>query len=63
MGIVNEVEKVEQNVYLPTVLKILGAAVLAITVWKGVHGFFPTAGVLIGGAMLVVGGFFNKIYK
>lgn len=63
MGIVSEVDKIEQDVYLPTVLKILGAVVLGITVWKGVHGFFPTTGVLVGGAMLLVGGMFNKIYK
>jgi len=116
MGIVSEVDKIEQNVYLPFVLRVLGIAVLAITVWKGVHGgfptagliagalllladavagarleklfaglralvrvvalfilavtiwkgvhgFFPTTGVIIGGAMLLVGGMFNKIYK
>lgn len=63
MSLGQEFEKVESATYFPTVLKIVGAAILAITVWKGVHGFFPTAGVLIGGAMLLVGSMFNKIYK
>ena len=63
MGIVNEVDKVESLINLPLVLRILGIVVLGVTIWKGVHGFFPTAGVLVGGAMVLVGGMFNKIYK
>jgi hypothetical protein len=63
MSFTQEVEKVEGIVWLPFTLRLVGSAILAITVWKGVHGFFPTAGVLIGGAMLLVGSFFNKIYK
>jgi len=26
---------------VPQVLQVVGVAVFAITVWKGVHGFFP----------------------
>lgn len=63
MGIVSEVDKVESLVNLPFVLRLIGCVVLGITIWKGVHGFFPTAGVLVGGAMVLVGGMFNKIYK
>jgi hypothetical protein len=57
------VDKVESIVNLPTVLKVIGFVILAITVWKGVHGFFPTAGILVGGLMLLAGELFNKIYK
>ncbi|HZT71218.1 MAG TPA: hypothetical protein VFC10_15920 [Terriglobia bacterium] len=57
------VDKLESVVYLPFVLRVVGIGILAVTIWKGVHGFFPTAGILTGGAMLLVGGMFNKIYK
>lgn len=63
MSFTTEVEKVESFVNLPFVLKVLGVVLIGITIWKGVHGFFPTAGLLIGAAMLFVGGEFNKIYK
>jgi hypothetical protein len=63
MSFGEEVDKVESIVNLPTVLKVIGFVILAITVWKGVHGFFPTAGILVGGLMLLAGELFNKIYK
>src|SRR5258708_39686626 len=49
--------------FLPVLLRIVGGLILAITVWKGVHGVFPSAGIIIFGLMLLVGGMFNKIYK
>lgn len=55
--------KLENTVYLPFTLRLASCVILGITVWKGVHGFFPTAGVLIGGAMVLVGGMFSKIYR
>lgn len=57
------IQKLESIVNLPVVLKILGFVVLGITVWKGVHGFWPTTGILTGGAMLLVGMLFDKIYR
>lgn len=63
MGIIGEVDKVESLINLPLVLRIFGIVVLGVTIWKGVHGFFPTTGILVGGLMLLVGGMFNKIYK
>ncbi|HLZ93358.1 MAG TPA: hypothetical protein VKQ28_16760 [Candidatus Acidoferrum sp.] len=63
MGIVGEVDKVETLINLPLVLRIVGIVVLGLTIWKGVHGFFPSAGIFVGGLMLLVGGMFNKIYK
>lgn len=48
---------------LPKIAQVLGALIIAITIWKGVHGFFPTTGTLTGGLALLVGGMFNKIYK
>jgi hypothetical protein len=63
MSFVSEVDKVESFVNLPLVLKVLGVVVLVLTVWKGVHGFFPTFGLIAGAAMIFVGGEFNKIYR
>lgn len=47
---------------LPLVMQILGAVVLGITVWKGVHGiwtFMLIAGVLL----LYIGKHFNAVYN
>ena len=63
MGLSETIAKVEAAVNLPVVLRIVGIFLLGITIWKGVHGFWPTAGILIGGAMLLVGGMFSRIYK
>jgi len=63
VGLSETIAKVEAAVNLPVVLRIVGIFLLGITIWKGVHGFWPTAGILIGGAMLLVGGMFSKIYK
>jgi hypothetical protein len=44
--------------YLPTikrVAKILGVAMLVLTVWKGVHGFFPTAGIIAAAVLYGLG--------
>jgi hypothetical protein len=63
MGFSSTIDKIESVVNLPFALKIAGAAILLLTVWKGVHGFFPTAGLIVGAAMLFVGGEFNKLYR
>jgi len=63
VGLSETIAKVEAAVNLPVVLRIVGIFLLGITIWKGVHGFWPTAGILIGGAMLLVGGMFSRIYK
>lgn len=57
------IERLDEAINLKFTVTLIGAAILGITVWKGVHHFWPTAGALIGGAMLLVGSFFNKIYK
>lgn len=49
--------------FLPILFRIVGGLVLAVTIWKGVHGFLPSAGIIVFGLMLLVGGMFNKIYK
>jgi hypothetical protein len=44
--------------YLPAikkVAKVVAVAVVAVTVWKGVHGFFPTFGILLGAALYGLG--------
>ena len=43
--------------YLPTikrVAKVLAVAVMAITIWKGVHGVFATAGIISGAALYII---------
>lgn len=52
-----------EYVKLPTVLQVVGVAVFGITVWKGVHGFFPSSGLIAGGAMAYVGKHFAGLYK
>jgi hypothetical protein len=56
-------QKVESVVNLPVVLKIAGAVVLGLTAWKGVHGFFPTFGIVAGGLTILAGSMFSKIVK
>lgn len=63
MGFSSAIDKLESIINLPFGLKVVGAAILLITIWKGVHGFFPTTGLIVGAAMLFVGGEFNKLYR
>lgn len=56
-------KKLTDTIYLDYILKILGAAVFGITVWKGVHGFFVTSGLVAGVAMYFAGTHFAKIYR
>jgi len=48
---------------LPAVLQVLGVVVFGITVWKGVHGFLPSAGLVAGAGMAYVGKHFAGLYK
>lgn len=48
---------------LPTAMQVAGVAILAVTVWKGVHGFVPTAGLLSGAALAYFGKHFSAFYK
>lgn len=50
-------------VKVPTVMQIVGVAVFGITVWKGVHGFFPSFGLIAGAATAYVGKHFAGIYR
>lgn len=63
MSFSSTIDKIEGVINLPLALKVAGIAILAVTVWKGVHGFFPTTGLIVGAAMLFVGGEFNKLYR
>lgn len=56
-------DKLENYVYLPLVVKVLGVVILGVTLWSGVHGFFPKFGVVAGALALYVGSNFNKVYK
>jgi hypothetical protein len=57
------IDKVESVVNLPVVLQVGGAVVFGLTVWKGVHGFLPSFGLIAGAAMVYVGKHFAVIYK
>jgi len=47
---------------LPTVLQVLGVVVFGVTVWKGVHGFWPSFGLISGAASAYVGRHFATLY-
>jgi hypothetical protein len=48
---------------LPKVLQVVGVAVFAITVWKGVHGVLPSFGLIAGAGMAYVGKYFDSLYN
>jgi len=48
---------------LPTVLQVVGVVVFGITVWKGVHGFWPSFGLIAGAGAAYVGKHFQSLYK
>jgi hypothetical protein len=51
------------SIKLPTFLQVVGVAVFGITVWKGVHGFLPSFGLIAGASMAYVGKHFESLYK
>jgi hypothetical protein len=55
--------KIASAVNVPVVLQILGVVVFGITIWKGVHGFWTTFGLIAGAAMVYVGRHYNTIYN
>lgn len=57
------IEKVEEYVNVPLALRVVGVLVLGLTVWKGVHGFWPTFGAVAGGLLLFVGGHYSKLHR
>ena len=63
MSFGQEVDKVESIVKLPTVLQVLGAVIFGLTIWKGVHGFWPSFGLISGAGMAYVGKHFASIYR
>ena len=56
-------DKLQSVINLPTVLQVVGVAIFGITIWKGVHGVFPTVGLISGAAMAYVGKHFANIYR
>jgi len=48
---------------VPVVLQVLGVVLFGITVWKGVHGFWTTFGLIAGASMAYVGRHFNTLYN
>jgi hypothetical protein len=50
-------------VNLPVVLQVGGVVVFGLTVWKGVHGFLPSFGLIAGAGMAYVGKHFARIYN
>ncbi len=63
MSFGQEVDKVESVVNLPVVLQVLGVLLFGVTIWKGVHGFWPSFGLIAGAGMAYVGKHFQAIYK
>jgi len=52
-----------KSINLPVLAQVAGAAVFGITVWKGVHGVFPTVGLLSGAGLVYVGKHFASMFK
>jgi hypothetical protein len=50
-------------VKVPTAMQVVGVAVFGITVWKGVHGFFPSFGLISGAALTYFGKHFADLYR
>ena len=48
---------------LPTVLQVAGVVVFGLTIWKGVHGFLPSFGLIVAAAMAYVGKHFDSLYR
>ena len=48
---------------LPAVLQFVGAVVFGVTVWKGVHGPWVTAGLLGGAGAAYLGKSFSVYFK
>ena len=44
-----------------TALQVFGVAVFGFTVWKGVHGFWPSFGLISGAASAYVGRHFASL--
>lgn len=51
------------KVKLPAVLQVVGVVVFGVTVWKGVHGFLPSAGLIAGAGMAYVGKFWSDLVR
>lgn len=48
---------------VPVVLQLLGIVIFGVTVWKGVHGFLPSFGLIAGLLMVYVGKHYAAIYN
>lgn len=48
---------------MPNMMQFAGAVVFGVTVWKGVHGFVPTAGLIAGAGMAYVGKHFSGLVR
>jgi hypothetical protein len=46
---------------LPVVAQLVGAVVFGVSFWKGVHGFWVSAGLLSGAGLAYVGRHFNTL--
>jgi hypothetical protein len=57
------IDKVQSVVNLPVVLQVGGVVVFGLTIWKGVHGFGPSFGLIAGAGMAYVGKHFGRIYN
>ncbi len=49
------------KINLPVVLQVAGAALFAVTGWKGVHGFPPSFGLISGAGLAYVGKHFADL--
>ncbi len=50
-------------VKFPTAMRVVGVAVYGFTMWKGVHGFWPSFGLISGAALAYIGKHFADLHR
>lgn len=55
--------KIASAVNIPVALQVIGVVVFGLTIWKGVHHFWPSFGLIAGAAMMYVGRHYNTLYN
>jgi ABC-type phosphate transport system auxiliary subunit len=55
--------KLGQAVNVPVAMQVIGVVIFGLTIWKGVHHFWPSFGLIAGAAMAYVGRHYNTLYN
>lgn len=55
--------KISSAINVPVALQVVGVVIFGLTIWKGVHGVWPSFGLIAGAAMAYVGRHYNTLYN